>query len=427
MGTPRVRRSNNVNTYENVARYYGNGELLSSYNASLNLYDHAYCEDELNEMSLIGKTDYDIGGMLTAYKIRHDFQSVADHALVDAFGGVRWTSEGPIIAYPTAAHNYNLAGDTWFGWVDNTNIDPILTRIALGATAISRCRPAKPQASLSTTVIEALREGIPSTLKQFANMKEEVARFRDLSRSNKGRQLPSKYLEYQFGWKPLVSDIRKAARALIQYQDILEDLRRNSGKRMRRRYTFPAVSEESEYLRDWTTPWPNLNAYIVQQAGQRVITQRKTKNTWFTGEFVYTYPSVDAAIPSQMIHGARQLLGLDLTPETIWNVAPWTWLSDWVANVGDVVANFTAIGADGLVLRYGYLMQEAEARWDHVHHGVTIQGTSVQSAAVRGSLIVSAKTRIAATPYGFGVTWDSFDPRQLAILASIGITRRGQH
>lgn len=163
--------------------------------------------------------------------------------------------------------------------------------------------------------------------------------------------------------------------------------------------------------------------YVVGQAGPRVITISSTKRTWFAGEFVYTYPSEDAAIPLQIAAGARQLLGIDLTPETIWNLAPWTWLADWFANVGDVVANFTAIGSDNLLMRYGYLMQEAKQVWLHQHFGVSIPSEGISNATLSGTFTQSAKTRIGASPFGFGLTSQDLDARQIAILASIGFTR----
>lgn len=428
MGTARVRRNSYVNEYANTQRLLSGGVVQSTSNSNIAMYNFQYCQDELNEMSLMGKTNsYDIGGGLLSLSAKADFPVAATSAQVDAFG-LRWDSKGPIIALPVAYWGSNVSNATWEGNVyASVGLDSIIERIGKGATAISRCRPAKPQASLAVSVTEMLREGIPHTLKQVAHLKEEVAAFRSLANSYKGKMAPSKYLEYQFGWKPLVSDIRKTSSALMNYERILEDLRRNSGKRMRRGYTFPAVTSTSEYLRDWNGPWPSLNSYLLQQAGQRVVTIESTKRTWFKGEFIYTYPSADAAIPRQIMAGARQLLGLDLTPETIWNVAPWTWLADWEANIGDVVANFTAIGADNLVMRYGYLMQEAEQVWKHTHYGVTIQGTSVQNQDISGTFTQSAKTRIGASPFGFGLTFDQLDARQIGILTSIGITGRGRH
>jgi hypothetical protein len=280
-------------------------------------------------------------------------------------------------------------------------------------------------------VAELVREGIPQSLKQLAGMKEEIAHFRALSRRQKAKSsvrgapkgLASKYLETEFGWKPLVSDLTKAAKAISDADRILEDLRRNSGKRMRRRYVFPTESSTTLYKSDNTQPWPGVVPYGVQQTGGRVINWRKTKRTWFSGEFVYTYPSEKRLLPLNVVAGANKILGVKLDAEVLWNLTPWSWLTDWFANTGDVVANISAIGNDNLVLRYGYLMQEATSVFDHTHHGVTIAGSGITNATIRGSFSESIKTRIGATPFGFGLTTGELDARQLAILASIGITR----
>jgi hypothetical protein len=421
MGTARVRRNVSVANFHTVSHLHdGSGAVLSTHEDDLNLYDYSYCEDELNEMQLMGTYPYDVGGKLLSMSIRHDFPSFTDHAIADKFG-IRWDCHGPIIASPVAALT-SPQPDTWITG-QSSFLDSIVTRVGLGATAISRCRPAKPQASLAVSFAEAIREGIPASLKQVSHIKDEVAKFRDLSKSSKARTVPGKYLEWQFGWKPLQNDIQNVARSLLNQQAILDDLRRNSKKRMRRRYSFPAVTVyDTEYLRDWTGPWPGPNAYVLQQAGQRVVRQVATKKTWFAGEFVYTFPGVDASLPSQMLHGARQLLGVDLSPETVWNVMPWTWLADWNANVGDVLANISAIGLDDLILRYGYLMQEAEQKNTHTHTGITIGEQGIPRDLV-GTSTVRAKSRIVASPFGFGLATEDFTPRQIAILASIGLTR----
>lgn len=412
-----------MDTYQNVQRLLGNGVVQSETVSNLTVANATYCEDELNEMALWGGS-YDIGGPFHLAKSEANFPPVAHHAQVDAFG-LRWTSDGPIMAAPEV---YWMGGQTEATLIssvyNNAPVDPIPVRSALGSTAVNRCRPAQSHADISVSVIEMYREGIPQTLKSLSNMKDEVAHFRELTRANKGRTLPSKYLEYEFGWKPLVADIRKASKAILESDRILEDLRRNSGRRMRRSYSFPATSSTTLYKSDGTGPWPYLNSYLVQQTGGRTIDWTKTKKTWFSGEFVYTYPSAKRAFPLQMISGANKLLGIKLTPEVIWNIAPWTWLSDWFTNTGDIVANLSAIGEDNLVMRYGYLMQEASSVFRHTHRGVTIQGTNVVDATISGEFTEIVKTRIGASPFGFGLTYDGLDARQLAILGAIGLTNR---
>jgi hypothetical protein len=424
VGTARIRNQESMNSYASTFRLTdGSGVEQSNIGTYLALYQFAHCEDEKNEMKLMGTYPYDIGGNLFSLKARMDFPNASRGRIETTVNGLNRSVTGDIIAYPAYAPT-GWVPRSW--WSVESSLDSLPVRIGKGATAISRCRPAKPHASMATAVAEMYREGIPKTLKEMRDVKEAVSSFRGMSKSDKGKEIPSRYLEYQFGWKPLASDIQKSARAILEADRILEDLRRNSGKRIRRRYSFPTESSSVEIRRDNTRPWPNPDPYVLQQAGNYVVTKTDTKKTWFSGEFVYTFPGADAGIPRQIVHGARQLLGVDLTPETVWNIAPWTWLADWFANVGDVVSNFTAIGFDGLIVRYGYLMQEAERVYDHAHYGVSTPSGYIAST-IHGKAVYTAKSRIVASPYGFGLTFDSLSPRQIAILTSIGITRRGRH
>jgi len=433
VGTARVRENAAVKSFQATHRLFNSAGVLQSTSVqNMNLHDIWYCADELNEMALMGKYPYDIGGNLLSLKTVHDYPSAADYVEGSAFG-LRWTVTGPLVAYPLNAYKTPPNALSWRNEAILL-IDSVPTRIGLGATAISRSLPTEPQANLAVSIAEAYREGIPKSLSQLANLEEEVRLYRRLYKTEKKRlsrraalELPSKFLETEFGWKPLVADIQKTVKALMNHQSILEDLRRNSGKRIRRRYSFPTETSETVTVSDGTTPWSNPNAYILGQSGGRTITRLYSKRTWFAGEFVYTYPSRGSGISSEMIHGSRQLLGLDLSPETVWNVAPWTWLVDWQSNVGDVVSNVTALGSDQLILRYGYLMQEAKQTWLHMHSGVFLKSGVPIKSTITGKTVTTAKSRIVASPFGFGTSWGDLDPRQIAILTAIGITRRGRH
>jgi hypothetical protein len=164
---------------------------------------------------------------------------------------------------------------------------------------------------------------------------------------------------------------------------------------------------------------------MIQQAGGRTITQYDTKKTWFAGEFRYHYPPVTASVIARMRGWSRQILGVDITPGTLWDMTPWTWLLDWFANIGDILSNISAISQDNLAMRYGYLMQEATRKLVHTHYGVTTPYGSIPPT-FSGTAIYTGKTRMGASPYGFGLKWTELSPRQLAILTAIGITRRGR-
>jgi hypothetical protein len=120
---------------------------------------------------------------------------------------------------------------------------------------------------------------------------------------------------------------------------------------------------------------------------------------------------------------AKKLLGLSLTPDTVWNLTPWSWMVDWVSNAGDVVSNISDALFDGLVLRYGYMMEHTLTSDEYFFVGPT--GFQPTNGPRPSSITLhhEVKKRVKATPYGFGLTWTSFTTRQLAILAALGITR----
>ena len=388
------------------------GSIIDQTTKTAKCMQSAYLSDSTNPSFLIGTPAGDqlnIGSAFDLRKVTYDYPIVGQRCGTENVGIVR-RYEGPITArlddvwQVNAPSSANLAAAA--------SADSGGTRIGLGATAISRCSPASPHASFAVFLGEIIRDGVPSLLAEF-NIKSQLEHFRAQGRN---------YLNVEFGWKPFISDLRKTAIALNRQADILEDLRRNSGKAMRRGYQFPATSTISKtQLGVNAMPWPGLTVYHWLQDGCELQIQT-SKRTWFAGEFRYYYPPVTAGVVERIRHYARTILGVDVSPGTLWDLTPWTWLADWFANVGDVLANISAISEDNLAMRYGYLMQEAKQEVKTTHYGVrTWYGTLPSS--ITGKRVVTHKTRIGASPYGFGTAWDGFSPRQIAILAAIGINQ----
>jgi hypothetical protein len=130
---------------------------------------------------------------------------------------------------------------------------------------------------------------------------------------------------------------------------------------------------------------------------------------------------------SRIVAEARLLYGLELTPETLWNLAPWSWLVDWFANVGPILSNVSAFQSDNLVLKYGYVMENVTRTYARTNWmGVVNPSTTVyvnHPARVYDKFFVETKTRVKATPYGFGLNTTAFTDRQWTILGALGLTR----
>lgn len=110
-----------------------------------------------------------------------------------------------------------------------------------------------------------------------------------------------------------------------------------------------------------------------------------------------------------------EVLGAAPSVDTFWNLSPFSWLSDWFVNFGDMLGNLSYFHEHGQVMNYGYLMQTTELT--RTVEWASRYGTTVESFRnVR-------KARIKASPFGFGLTWNGFSDFQLSILASLGIQR----
>jgi hypothetical protein len=290
---------------------------------------------------------------------------------------------------------------------------------ALGSVAIARCKPTNSVANLANFMAELYSEGLPK-LFGATLWKENV---------NVARSSGEEYLNQEFGWKPMVSDVRDIISAVTHAQDVLDAYERGSNQLVRRRYTFPVEQTES-------TTDIGSGQGAIQILGhcdplvdltkvQRVLKVRRTwRQVWFSGAFTYHLPSDYRSRNALMSAGAkaRTLLGLDLTPEVLWNAAPWSWAIDWFSNAGDVISNASDWSTDGLVLKYGYVMEHSFVSETYL---LTLPSAFKQMSAFASPVTawMETKRREKASPFGFDVDWSGFTPRQLAITVALGLTR----
>lgn len=298
-----------------------------------------------------------------------------------------------------------VAGTAIVGWTSGNALHLLPTDSelkGLGTTAISRVTPNNPSVSVSQTLGEA-REGFP---KMFGSglLKEKTRLLKGGSKE---------YLNVQFGWLPIISDLKKYAHTVKHRNEIIRSFKKGSDRKIRRRYPFPPnVSTDSRAGTVITSPSHGASGMLG------TMTEFRESRSWFSGAFRYHIP-LGSDILSKLDRYdsyANKLLGVSLTPDTVWNLAPWSWAADWFSNTGDLMTNVSNLGNDGMVMQYGYMMSSAKNE-----RTVTFGNTSGGRGYYRK--VIETKRRIPASPYGFDMTWDGLTNRQLAILAAIGLTR----
>lgn len=291
-----------------------------------------------------------------------------------------------------------------------------------GTKAIAACKPTNSVADVSTFLGELLRDGIPSLVGSSVHAWESI--------TDALRGAGDEFLNVEFGWLPFKRDLTNFASAVVDADRVLAQYERDAGKVVRRRFRFePVVVNSSSTIASNVAPyiWVDHSALHQTGVGQgRVLRSRQeTTERWFSGAFTYYLPKDANSIRNRLggaVQQAKHLLGLTLTPETIWNLTPWSWATDWLFNTGDVLSNLSDWAIDGLVLKYGYIMEHSKTVDTYVFSG----NTDFQSENIRPSLVTlvnETKKRRKATPFGFGLTWDGFTAQQAAIAAAIGVTR----
>ena len=293
-----------------------------------------------------------------------------------------------------------------------------------GTTAISLCNPVNPASNLGTALAELHREGLPSL--------PGVSTWRN--RTSLARSAGDEYLNYEFGWAPLareVSDVRDAAR---NSRDLMNSYRKNEGSNTHRRFDFTS-DHSTKSVRSSVLPL-GAGSYYEAAGGlsNRVVSLTKERKRWFEGCFTYGLPSSTdswgrlVGIGSQ----ADELFGIALTPDVLWELTPWSWAVDWFSNAGDVINNVTNFGLAGLVMRYGYIMEETIStylieyspfKYRTANPDGTIKQSGLVSDTCSGKIQIVTKRRVPASPFGFSVGWEGLSPTQLAITAALGITK----
>lgn len=302
---------------------------------------------------------------------------------------------------------------------------------AYGTTAISRVIPTNPVADLPQAMAELIREGLPSAVgRRFVQ-----------NRSVAPSTLSDEYLNYQFGLKPFIADLVRFNEATKQAHKLVKQFHENSGKLYRRKFTFEPFRETVEFTH---LPRPSSKGFI---AGLNDVTninmtppfggwhgERKDYTTcerriWFSGAFTYHIKVPDDLL-SKLLRKEAEIHHLygGLSVDTAWNLLPYSWFADWITNAGDVIHNIAAFARDGLVMPYGYVMEDLSVTQRREVTGA-VWGSSYAPfttplpPTLRSTYSVRYRRRRRATPYGFGLDPGEFTTRQKSILVALGLSR----
>lgn len=299
--------------------------------------------------------------------------------------------------------------------LDSSYLDPI------GAEAISLIDPTNPNAEAGVALAEVVRERkLPLPGIQGWQRRTELA-----------KAAGSEYLNAVFGWLPLVDEIDDFVQSVRDGNTIMENYGNASGTRVHREFSFDdIVSDDTTVISESGAPTvaggTGLGFGFVATPGKITRRTQKLTKRWFSGSFTYHADTENSSFQSALGYGseAEKLFGISLTPDILWELTPWSWAIDWFSNASNVIHNIGAMELAGLVMDYGYIMEETSTVETYSMTGFSMGGKYAGPVNIPNSGFVTVtKRRREANPFGFGLSWDGLSPTQLAITAALGILR----
>jgi hypothetical protein len=296
-----------------------------------------------------------------------------------------------------------------------------------GHKAIAVTQPTRPDANIGDFVSQTILTPRPKL--PFSDL---VLYFHDITYFLKSlaKGGSEQWLNLEFGWAPMIGDLKGIMNDVLNSYKLIKDYEKGSGKVTRRGFHFDHISSYTDEGTSVGTAWlPMFPAYAWamekngNEYGDITINSSLDQDIWFNGAFTYYLGDTKTLLGKfeRYAQLAQHILGFKLTPDALWDLAPWTWLVDWKFDITSMLETNTALGDDSLVIRYGYLMRRSVATRNYILTG--LQPYVGKPGPYVASLVVVQKERVRATPFGFGINPEDFSLQQLSILASLGISR----
>lgn len=334
--------------------------------------------------------------------------------------------------------------------IETNVVIPSMT--GLGNRAWKASKPKLEQMSLFQDVFESGEiPGQWSGTRDFVSrMRETAAEYKDsylrhVSRTpgglNTGNRLlnvvSQEWLNANFGWLPFLRSVYDLSQIIGNFSNFVKKFTKLNGTSFRRRVSLVndepttnvlskvqlAVNSTSYAIPCFPQSFPS--SYFSSPPHYELSEETRLRQ-WGVGKWTFYRPEFDEHDPNyysewNKVRQALTLSGLRITPSSLYNVIPWTWLLSWVTNVGDYVDELTDIWFDQIVNHYCFAMQAKE-----VSRRLTISLPLHDGLLnLTWSRVIASKQRSkASSPFGFDLDVSNLSLRQLSILGAIKSSRR---
>jgi hypothetical protein len=181
----------------------------------------------------------------------------------------------------------------------------------------------------------------------------------------KKKDISDDFLNYNFGISPFFSDLFEMWKTLKGLTKRLDYLERHAGKVLRR-HGSRDLDIDTEH-RIYNGTYAMKAAFGVPMGYDpigkfRIDSYYEYKPRYhMTIEYYYTLPKVGAL--RRHLRALMDALGIRMDPSVIWNAIPYSFVVDWVLDVGGFLRNFTPTDLDMQVV---ILDASHSVKWSHV-------------------------------------------------------------
>jgi len=212
--------------------------------------------------------------------------------------------------FSSSFHNYVVDGhDPDSGHLDIPDDQSSAGWATVGA---ARTNPSRPSVDVPVNILEL----------------GDIARTLRTASTNVLGRVGAANLSYQYGIRPIASDLAK----LTQFSDLVDSRVRELSRFVRQqglRRTVPVFAGSNTESRE---QWLQTDGVAIRGVWDvTTLMTVKVHARWLPGS---GFESMSA--PSEMRALARRaVLGLTLDNSTLWEAMPWSWLVDWCTTTGD--------------------------------------------------------------------------------------------
>jgi hypothetical protein len=159
------------------------------------------------------------------------------------------------------------------------------------------------------------------------------------------KSLSHAYLNYSFNWRPFVSDLQKIYAKLVTTNRRLDELWARQNRPQTRHYDAPL--NYGTYNTDWVTGSEVVSLrYTSEPDGGKTAVSQTVNSRWvqtpiYRATMRYSYRVPGAKDLQYKIKGWLDAFGVKLDASIIWNAIPFSFIIDWIVDVGGFLRSFS--------------------------------------------------------------------------------------